>query len=188
MPGTRQLLGGRQASWSRTDDGDLLAGLRFRRLGHDPAFLPGAVGDCAFDRFDRDGHVVDVERAGGFARRGADAARDFGEVVRRVQVECRLLPIPAIDEIVPVGDLVVDRAAVVTVRDAAIHAARGLRFQLALGQRHDELMPMLHARFDRLVLPVGALELQKPCRLTHRLFVSLSRRADGCFRIVCVQA
>jgi hypothetical protein len=33
---------------------------------------------------------------------------------------------PLIDEVVPVRDLVVDRAAIVAIGDAAIHAARGL--------------------------------------------------------------
>ncbi len=51
----------------------------------------------------------------------------------KLLVECRLierlLPLLAIDQVVPVGDLVVDRTAVVTERDAAIHAARGLAVQ-----------------------------------------------------------
>ena len=49
------------------------------------------------------GHVDDVERAGGLARRRADAARDFGEVVGRVQVLRRHFPVGVVDEVVPVG-------------------------------------------------------------------------------------
>ena len=82
-----------------------------------------AVGDRALDRLDGDRHVVDVERAGRFARRRANAARHLGEVVGRVQVLRRLLPVAVVDEVVPVRDLVVDRAAVVTIGDAAVHAA-----------------------------------------------------------------
>ena len=75
------------------------------------------------------GVVVDVERAGGLARRRAHAARHLGEVVGGVQVERRRLPLVAVDEVVPVRDLVVDRAAVVAVGDAAVHAARRLRLR-----------------------------------------------------------
>src|SRR6185437_15410624 len=106
------------------DDGDALAGLLLRRFGGDPTLLESAIGDGAFDRFDSDRHVVDVERARGFARRGANAARHLGEVVGRVQVLRRLLPVGVIDEVVPVGDLVVDRAPGVTIGDSTVHAAR----------------------------------------------------------------
>jgi hypothetical protein len=84
-----------------------------------------------------------------------------------VQVDRRRLPLAAIDEVVPVGDLVVDRAAGVTVGDAAIHAARRLRLDLALGQRKDELLPMPDALGDRPVGTVFALEFQKAGRFSH---------------------
>ena len=86
VTGARELLGGGKACGTRADDGDLLAGLLLRRLRRDPAFLPRAIGDGAFDGLDGDRLVVDVERAGGFARRRADAARHLGEVVGRMQV------------------------------------------------------------------------------------------------------
>src|SRR6202035_717376 len=70
-------------------------------------------------------------------------------------------------EIVPVGDLVVHRAAGVTIGHAAIHAARGLRPVLLLGQRQDEFAPMLDALLDRLVVAVVALELEKAGDLAH---------------------
>ena len=48
----------------------------------------------------------------------------------KLLVECSVAsawpPLVAIDQVVPVGDQVVDRAALVAERDAAIHAARGL--------------------------------------------------------------
>ena len=72
------------------------------------------------------GRVLDVEGAGRFARRGANAAGEFREVVGREQIARRLAPIAAIGEVVPVGDLVVDRTAYVTIGDAAVHAARRL--------------------------------------------------------------
>ncbi len=167
VAGARQLLGGGEAGRARADDGDALAGLGLRRLGRDPAFREGAVGDRALDRLDGDRHVVDVERAGGLARGGADAARHLGEVVGRVQVERRALPVAVIDEVVPVGDLVVDRAAGVTIGDAAIHAARCLDLGLLLARRLHELVPVLHALGDGRVLALRPLELEKPRYLAH---------------------
>src|SRR3981081_3189903 len=84
-----------------------------------------------------------------------------------MQILSRFLPVPAIDEIVPVGDLVVHRAAGMTIGHAAIHAARGLRAVLLLGQRQDELAPVLDALLDRLVVTVVALELEETRDLAH---------------------
>ncbi len=116
---------------------------------------------------DGDRDVVDVERAGRFARRRADAAGDFREVVGRVKVARRLFPVAAIDEVVPVRDLVVDRAAVVTIRDAAIHAARGLVARFLLGKRQDEFAIILDPLLDRSVIAILAFDFEKAGDLTH---------------------
>ena len=58
----RQLLCAGHAGRPGADAGDFLAGLRRRRLRFEPG-RDGAVGDRAFDRFDSDRIVVDVERA-----------------------------------------------------------------------------------------------------------------------------
>src|SRR6185295_16240520 len=91
------------------DDRDLLAGPLRGRFGLE-ASGDGAIGDRAFDRFDGDRVLVDVERAGRFARRRADAARHFRKVVGRVQGAGGLIPVARVDEVVPVRDLGVDRA------------------------------------------------------------------------------
>ncbi len=161
VAGARELLRAGHAGRARADDRDLLAGLRRRRLGLDPAAGDGAVGDRAFDGLDGDRVVVDVERAGRLARRRADAAGHFGEIVGGVQVARGLLPVAAIDEVVPVRDLVVHRTAGVAVRDAAIHAARRLLLVRLLGQRQHEFAPMLDALLDRLVVAVVALEFEE---------------------------
>ena len=176
VAGARELLRAGHAGRPRADDRDLLAGLLRRRLGLDPALRDGAVGDRAFDGLDGDRIVVDVERAGRLARRRADAAGDFREIVGGVQVARGFLPVAAIDEIVPVRDLVVHRAAgrsagvswCLAVRDAAIHAARRLLLVVLLGQRQDEFAPMLDALLDRLVVAVVALELEKAGDLAHQ--------------------
>src|SRR4029078_8406615 len=110
--------------------------LPLRRLGPDPAFGKAAVGDGAFDRFDGDRLVDDVERARSLAWRGADAAGHFREIVGRVQILGSRAAIGLVYDIVPVGDLVVVRAAGVTIGDAGIHAARGLKGEIGLARRN----------------------------------------------------
>ena len=88
-----------------------------------PAFIPTTINDLAFDGFDRDGGVIDVERATRFTRGRADAAREFWEVIGGMEHVKRVLPIALIDEIVPIRDDIVHWAAVVTIRNPAIHAA-----------------------------------------------------------------
>src|SRR3712207_7720185 len=56
----------------------------------------------------------------------------------RSQLVERLLPPVPVDEVVPVGDQVPERAAVVAERHAALHAARALARELGLRQDRSE--------------------------------------------------
>src|SRR5262245_32691169 len=107
VTGARQLLRRRQARRPGTDDRNLLAGLLLGRLGRNPALGKGLVGDAAFDGLDRHRLVVDVERAGGLTWRRTDAAGNLGKIVGRVQIARRRPPLLAVDQIVPVRDLIV---------------------------------------------------------------------------------
>src|SRR6185437_7404725 len=176
MAGACELLRAGEARGARADDGDLLVGPVRGDLRLQPAVVPGAIDNGAFDGFDRDRIVVDVERAGGLAWRRTDAPRELGEIVGRMQVARGLFPVALIHEVVEVRDLVVDRttgrarrdrAGAVAIGDAAVHATRGLVARLFLRERHDEFVEMLHALGDRRVLPVVALDFQKTCDLTH---------------------
>ncbi len=167
VAGARELLRAGHAGRARADDGDFLAGLVRGRLRLDPAALDRPVDDRAFDGLDGDRVVVDVERAGRLARRRADAAGDFREIVGREQIARGLFPVAAIDEIVPVRDLVVDRAAVVTIRNAAIHAARGLLARFLFRQRQDEFAIIPDPLLDRRVIAILAFEFEKAGDLTH---------------------
>src|SRR5262249_39950486 len=71
--------------------------------------------------------LADGHHAGGLARGRAEPAGELGEVVGGVQPLGRARPVAAPDEIVPFRDEVPQRAAVVAERDAAVHAAPGLR-------------------------------------------------------------
>ena len=110
----------------------------------------------------------------------------------KLLVECRLRAassqLPLIDEVVPVGDLVVDRAARRAGRDragahaighAAIHAARGLGDVILLRQRQHEFAPMAHALGDRLVVAVLAFVFEKAGDLAHCALFPRSLRRDG---------
>ena len=113
VAGAGELLRRRQTRRAGADHRYAFAGLPDRRFRVDKTAFPGAIDDGAFHRLDGDGDVLEVQRARGLARRRADAARELREVVGGVQVARRLFPVAAIDQIVPVGDLVVDGAAVV---------------------------------------------------------------------------
>ena len=126
VAGTGQLLGGRQTGGPRADHRDPLAGLGRRGLRHDPALAPCPVDDLDLDLLDGDRVGVDAEHAGRLARRRAQPPGELGEVVRGVEALDGIVPVVAVDEVVPVRDQVAERAAVVAERDAAVHAPPGL--------------------------------------------------------------
>src|SRR5581483_12023032 len=70
-------------------------------------------------------------------------------------------------EVVPVRDDVPERAALVTERDAAIHAARALRAQDLRGRLLLELAPVLQALLDRLLVDLLARDLEESGDLAH---------------------
>jgi hypothetical protein len=121
-----QLGGHGHSGRARPDDSDRLAAAQLGVIRHDPAVGPRPLGDAQLDLLDRHGVVVDVEHARRLARRGADEAGELGEVVGRVQLLDGALPVAAVDEVVPVGDQVPQRAALVAEGDAAVHAAPAL--------------------------------------------------------------
>ena len=102
-----------------------------------------------------------------FARRRTQPAGPLGEVVRRVQPVDRGLPPLVVDEVVPVGNHVAERASLVAERDAAVHAAGALVAHLLLGLAQIHFLPVADALLDRAGLGLGALDLDEPCGLTH---------------------
>src|SRR5262245_59547780 len=88
-----------------------------------------------------------------------------------MQIARRFVPVAAVDEVVPVRDLVVDgtarrhasdAAGAVAVGYAAIHAARCLVPDFLFRQRQHEFVPMLHALRDRLIVAIFTLNFEKP--------------------------
>jgi len=117
---------GRETGRATADDRHALARAAGGHLRGDPTLVPRAVDDGHLDLLDGHRVGVDAQHARGLARRRAQAAGELGEVVRGVQPLDGITPVVAVDEVVPVGDEVAERAAVVAERDAAVHAAPGL--------------------------------------------------------------
>ena len=156
-----------EAGGAGADDGDLLPRLDPRRLRDDPALVPRPVDDRLLDLLDGDRVAVDPEDARRLARGRAERAGELGEVVRGVQAVDRGAPLVAVDQVVPVGDQVPERAPLVAERDAAVHAPRPLGAELLLGHRVVHLEVVVHPLGDR---PPGrrlAGDLHESGRLTH---------------------
>src|ERR1019366_5086679 len=113
--------------------------------------------------------VVDREHARWLARGWAETAGELGEVVGSVETLHCGPPVVAVDEVVPLGDEVAQRAAVVTERHAAVHAPRSLVAQHLHreGEIHLAVVgdPLRHRTFVGGVTRV--LEEARAC--THQL-------------------
>src|SRR5690606_15819336 len=81
MASTGKLLSSRKTRRAGTDDGNRLSGALGSGVRLDPAFLPPTVHNRAFNAFDRDRFVGDVQRASRFTRCRAHATGEFREVV-----------------------------------------------------------------------------------------------------------
>mmetsp|Transcript_96794 Transcript_96794/g.276534 ORF Transcript_96794/g.276534 Transcript_96794/m.276534 type:complete len:331 (-) Transcript_96794:510-1502(-) len=128
VPHLIQLVGHRQARRPATDHRDGHARAEGRHARHHPTLLPRPVDDGVLHVFDRHRRVDEPGHASTLARRGADTARELRKVVCFVEAVDRLAPLPLVNQIVPLRDEVVDRAAGVCLAEgrAAVHAARRL--------------------------------------------------------------
>ena len=167
VAGAAQLLRSSKTRGAAADDGDALARGLFRRLGMNPALVPGALHDRTLDELDRNRRLVDAEHACGLARSGTNAARELGKIVGRVEAANRCLPAVPVDQIVPVGNEIVDRAAGVAEGHTAIHAASALLALLLLGERLVNFEPILDALVGLAACGLLASDFQKACDLTH---------------------
>ena len=59
-------------------------------------------------------------------------------------------PVLAVDQIIPIGNDVIDRAAAITKRNAAVHATRSLFSGLLVTQMQHKFFPMLESVRGRL--------------------------------------
>ena len=134
--------------------------------GH-PAGRERPVDDLHLDLLDRDRVGIDPEHAGGFARRWAKPPGELGEVVRGVQAVGGVLPVMPPNQVVPLGDEVPERAAVMAERDAAVHAPARLAFQAAGRERLVHLPPVRQPQVDRAAGRGLAGRGQEALRVSH---------------------
>ena len=169
VPGPVELLRRREPGRPTPHDGDPFARAHLRRRGlcYHPSLLEGTVDDRKFYLFDGDGLVVDGEYAGGLAGGGAEHARELGEVVGLVQAVDGLLPVLAVDEVVPVGDQVPQRTSRVAEGHAAIHATRRLATQLIIRHRLVDVTVVLEALLDGSLRGGLAPDLEEAPGIPH---------------------
>ena len=84
-----------------------------------------------------------------------------------MQLLDRVAPLAAVDEIVPVGDQVAQRAALVAERHAAVHAAGALTPQLGLGLQREVLVVVVDAAARIALVEPDAVNREECSELAH---------------------
>src|SRR5207248_2139794 len=92
---------------------------------------------------------------------------------------CRFAPAVAIDEVVPIRDEVPERAAVMTERHAALHAASTLLAELDERKHAHELEVVAHPLARRAVRCLPAVELLEAADLAHIYLLAPFRGASA---------
>ena len=136
-------------------------------MGGEDAGARGPFGCLKLDLFDEHGLGGDAEHAGAFARRRAKAACELREVVRGVEAVARLREAAPLHQVVPLRDEVSERASLVTERDTAAHATRGLLGELLAAEGEVDLPPVPHADFDGPPPRAAALVAEETARVSH---------------------
>ena len=179
MPHPRQLLRTGEPRRPRSDHRDPPPGPARRDMRRDPAFIPAAVDNRAFDRLDRHRGIGQRQRARRLARRRTDPAGKFGKVIGPVQPLARRLPLRVADQQVPVGDEIADRTGGVAKRHPAIHAARRLADDIGRGQRQRIFVPVRDPFGDRTVAAILARDREEGGRIAHAASSSTRRYSIG---------
>ena len=180
-----------QARGARSDHSHAFTSASLRRLRLNPAFRERVIDDGALDHLDRDRRFIDSEHARGLARSGADPPGELGKIVGGMQHAHRRAPPVAIDQIVPVGNDVVERTAGVAERHAAIHAASALFTQLFFRKILIDFKPIIdplghwpaRSQFPRVIHEAGRLTHVAPAQAASARRLRERERADLGYRL-----
>ena len=179
VAGARELLRAGEPRRPRADDRDRLAGPACDAgCGMtQPSSQPLSMIACSIDLMPTGSLLMLSVHA---SSHGAGQMRpvNSGKLLVECSVSIARFQSVAVDEVVPVRDDVVDRAAAHAERDAAVHAARALDLRLVVARARDELALVLLARLaaprtpparrwnsrNPVTLPIGS------CRIRRRAF------------------
>ena len=167
VSGTCELLCCSQACRTRTDDGNTLASLVSRNKWSNPAFVPRTINNFDFNLLDRNWILIDTQNACRLARCRTQTASELRKIICCMQAVKCVTPIIAVYQVVPVGNQVAKRAAIVAKRNAAIHAPARLMLQVISRKCFVDLAPVCNTHWYRATLWRGALPINKSCWLTH---------------------
>ncbi len=167
VTGAGELLGRGEPCRARADHRHPLVGPHGRQDRPDRAVVPRPVNDRNLDLLDGHRVVPDAQHAGGLAGRRAQPSGELGEVVGGVQPFDGLAPVGTPHQIVPLGDDVSERAAVVAEGDAAVHAPGCLVTQRPDRERLVDLFPVGDAHVDGSAHRQLPVVPEEACRVSH---------------------
>jgi len=167
MPSPSELLSGGEPRWPRTYDGDASSGQRGWSLWSDPAFIKCSIDNLDLDLLDSDWWLIDANHASRFTGSRAQPASEFREIVCGVEAFDGLAPMITVDKVVPIRNEIAERAAVVTERDAAVHASTGLGTDLVCWKFLVDLFPVTKSNWNRSAFRQLPFPLKETCCFTH---------------------
>ena len=169
MPGTAELLGGCQPSWPGSHHGHRFAGQSGRRQRLNPILLEGLINNGHLHLLDGHCGLVDAQHTRGFTGRRAKPAGPLRKVIGGMQALRRFLSFIPPGEVIPLGDEVSQRAALVAERHPTIHAASGLALEHCLFLPLINFFPVHDAhRYRAPGLGDAFAVLQETLRISHR--------------------
>ena len=170
VTGAGQLLRCSQTGRATADNCDLLVGGVRGANRLDPPFVEGLVDDLDLDLLDGDRILVDAQDTGRLTGCGAQTTGELREVVGRVQTLDGVVPVVLVNQVVPLGNQVSERATVVAERNSAVHATAGLGLEGFLRELLVDLFPVEQAQRHRPANRKFARRvLQEAAWITHEL-------------------